>query len=153
MKSFKFPLKSLRTLRQQRESSAQQSYARSLVKCDSAMRLLLLAEEALKTAREMLGRELQGGAPAARVANLRTWCTVLEIRCHEAAAFLAEARRNAGEAQRLITAAARDREALDRFHDKSQRLWQREFQAAEQKMFDELAVQRQSAGLEKSLLN
>jgi flagellar export protein FliJ len=153
MRTFKFPLESLRTLRQQRESTAQQAYARALAKCDSAMRLLLLAEEALKAAREMLGRDLQAGAPAARIANLRTWCAALEIRCQEGAAFVAEARRNAGQAQRLMTAAAREREALDRFHDKAQRHWQREFQTEEQKMFDELAVQRQSTGFEKSLLN
>ena len=98
--------------------------------------------------------ELQAGATAGRIVNLRTWCTVLEIRRNECAAALAEARRNADDAFRLMTAAAREREALDRFHDKSQHLWQRAFHADEQKMFDELAVQRQSAaGLEKSPLN
>jgi flagellar export protein FliJ len=91
---------------------------------------------------------------AGRIVNLRTWCTVLEIRRNERAAAYAEARRDANDAFRLLTAAAREREALDRFHEKSQRLWQREFQADEQKMFDELAVQRQAAPLlEKSRLN
>ena len=55
----------------------------------------------------------------------------------------AEARRAANDAFRLMTVAVREREALDHFHDKSRRLWQRAFQAEEQKMFDELAVQRQ----------
>jgi flagellar export protein FliJ len=153
MKTFHFPLESIRTLRQQRERAAQQQYARALAVCDRAARALELAEATLKTGQERLGRELQAGAPAARLAHLRTWCTVLEIRRHEGAAAAEEARRKAGEAQRLMTAAAREREALDRFHEKSQLRWQREFQAEEQKMFDELAVQRQPAGLEKSLLN
>jgi flagellar export protein FliJ len=145
MKAFNFPLESLRTLRKQRERAAQQRYSRALVLCQGAERVLQLAEEELKTSHRMLMGELKTGATAARIVNLRTWCTVLEIRRNECSAALAETRRSATEALGLMTAAAREREALDRFHDKSQYLWQRAFQADEQKMFDELAVQRQSA--------
>ena len=45
MKAFNFPLESLRTLRQQREQAAQQRYARTLVLCDGATRMLQLADE------------------------------------------------------------------------------------------------------------
>lgn len=154
MKAFNFPLESLRTLRKQREQAAQQRYARTLVLCDGAARVLHLAEEELKAGHTMLIGELETGATAGRIIHLRTWCSVLEIRRNECLAALAEAKRNANDAFRLLTAAAREREALDRFHDKSQRLWQRAFHADEQKMFDELAVQRQAAPmLEKSHLN
>jgi len=154
MKAFHFPLESLRTLRQQREQAAQQKYSRALVLCDGATRALQLAEDELQAGRQMLTGELAAGAAAARILNLRTWCTVLEIRRNESAAALAEARRNAGEAFRLMTIAVREREALDHFHDKSLRLWQRAFSAAEQKVFDELAVQRQPPSLlERPLLN
>ena len=154
MKAFNFPLESLRTLRQQREQAAQQRYARTLVLCDGATRMLQLADEELQAGRSMLVGELETGATAERIINLRTWCTVLEIRRHECAAALVEAQRNANEAFKLMTAAAREREALDRFHDKSQAVWRHAFQAEEQKMFDELAVQRQGTPmLEKSLLN
>jgi flagellar export protein FliJ len=154
MKAFNFPLESLRTLRKQRERSAQQRYARALVVCDGAARVWQLAEEELKTGHAMLVGELETGTTADRIIKLRTWCTVLEIRRNECAAAHAEARRDANDAFRLMTAAAREREALDRFHEKSHTLWQRAFQADEQKMFDELAVQRQSApALEKSRLN
>jgi flagellar export protein FliJ len=154
MKAFNFPLESLRTLRKQREQAAQQRYARMLVLCDGAARVLQLAEEELTAGHTMLVGELETGATAGRIINLRTWCSVLEIRRNECLAALAEAKRNANDAFRLLTAAAREREALDRFHDKSQRLWQRAFHADEQKMFDELAVQRQPAPmLEKSHLN
>lgn len=151
MKAFNFPLESLRTLRKQRERAAQQRYARTLVLCEGAERVLQLADEELKSGRAMLINELEGGATAARIVNLQTWCVVLGIRRNECAAGLTEARRNASDAFRLMTAAAREREALDRFHDKSQHLWQRAFHADEQKMFDELAVQRQTSPLEKSL--
>jgi flagellar export protein FliJ len=154
MKAFHFPLESLRTLRQQREQAAQQQYSRALVLCDSATRGLQLAGDELQAGRQLLTGELAAGATAARIVNLRTWCTVLEIRRNECAAALAEARRHAGEAFRLMTTAIREREALDRFHDKSLGLWQRAFNAAEQKMFDELAVQRQPPSLlERPLLN
>ena len=154
MKAFNFPLDSLRTLRKQREQMAQQRYARALVLCDGAERVLRLAEGELTTGHAMLTNELGHGATAGRIISLRTWCTVLEIRRNECAAALAEARRDAGEAFRFLTAAAREREALDNFHAKSQRVWQRECQMSEQKMFDELAVQRQSSPmLEKSRLN
>ena len=154
MKAFSFPLESLRTLRKQRERTAQQRYARALVACDGAARVLQLAEQELKTGHAMLVGELETGATASRIINLRTWCTVLEIRRNECAASFAEAKRNANDAFRLMTAAAREREALDRFHEKSHMIWQRAFHADEQKMFDELAVQRQAAPtLEKSRLN
>jgi flagellar export protein FliJ len=154
MKAFNFPLESLRTLRQQRERAAQQRYARALVLCDGAARVLQLAEEELKTSHASLLGELAKGTTADRILQLRTWGTVLEIRRNECAAAFTEARRDANDAFRLMTAAAREREALDRFHDKSHSLWQRAFHADEQKMFDELAVQRQSVPLlEKSRLN
>jgi flagellar export protein FliJ len=154
MKAFNFPLESLRTLRKQRESAAQQRYARALVVCEGALRVLKLAEGELRAGQVMLLDELRTGVTAGRIVNLRTWCSVLEIRRNECVAALAEARRTASEALQLMTAAVRDREALDRFHDKSQQLWQRAFHAEEQKMFDELAVQRQTPVIfEKPLLN
>lgn len=144
MKAFNFPLESLRTLRKQRERTAQQRYARALVVCDNATRLLQHAEEDLRNGHAMFVCELEAGSTAGRLVNLRTWCAVLEIRRNECLTALAEARRDANDVFRLMTAAAREREALDRFHDKSQHLWQRAFHADEQKMFDELAVQRQA---------
>jgi flagellar export protein FliJ len=154
MKAFNFPLESLRTLRKQREQAAQQRYARALVLCDGAARVLQLAEAEMKAGHALLVSELETGATAGRIIHLRTWCSVLEMRRNESAAAYAEARHAAHDAFRLMTAAAREREALDRFHEKSHTLWQRAFQADEQKMFDELAVQRQSApALEKSRLN
>lgn len=154
MKAFNFPLESLRTLRKQREQAAQQRYARALVVCDGAARVLQLAEEELKAGHAMLIGELATGVTAGRIINLKTWCSVLEIRRNECLAALAEAKRDANDAFRLLTAAAREREALDRFHDKSHAVWQRAFHADEQKMFDELAVQRQAAPVfELSQLN
>jgi flagellar export protein FliJ len=147
MKAFNFPLESLRTLRKQREQAAQQRYSRALVLCDGALRVLQLSEQELLTGHAILNAELAQGSTAARIINLRTWCTVLEIRRNESAAALNEARAAANEAFRFMTAAVRDREALDKFHEKSRRVWERTSQLDEQNMFDELAIQRQGGPL------
>ena len=68
MKAYNFPLESLRTLRKQREQVAQQRYARALVLCDGAARVLQLAEEELKAGalaayagrRARKGRKVEG---------------------------------------------------------------------------------------------
>ena len=145
MKAFHFPLESIRVLRQQRERTAQQAYARALTKCDTLARKLHVAEEKLAEGRAAVIYELEHGAAASHIVGLRTWCVVLEVRSHECESALAEARRAAAQAFQALTLAVREREALDRFHEKSRRAWAHEAQLAEQKIFDELAVQRQSA--------
>src|ERR1019366_6185891 len=119
MKAFNFPLESLRTLRKQREQAAQQRYARTLVFCDGVARLLQLAEEELKAGHALLMGELENEATADRIIKLRTWRAGLEVRGNECAAAYDEGRRDANDGFRLMTAAAREREALDRFHGKS----------------------------------
>lgn len=154
MKGFSFPLESIRVLRQQRERAAQQRYSRSLTQRDSAEGVLKLAGSELAAGYKLLEQEMAHGAGASRIIHLRTWCNVLEIRLHESEAALEEARKVATECFNLMCAARRDRETLDRFHDKSHATWQRHCQQAEQKMLDELAVQRQSApALEHNRIN
>ena len=143
MKAFKFPLESLLTLRQQREQSAQQKYSQALARCDEAARALKLAETELLTGHAMLDHELSNGASAARIMNLQMWCKVLEARRKECATALAGAQLEANEAFRAMTTAVREREALDKFYEKSRRVWERALLNAEQKIFDELAIQRQ----------
>jgi flagellar export protein FliJ len=155
MRAFNFPLESLRTLRKQREQAAQQRYAQALVMCEGARRLLQLADEELRSSHAFLAKELTTGATAGRIVHLQTWCTVLRTRRNECQARLDEARQAADDAFRLLTAASRERESLDRFHEKSHQRWQRATAAEEQMNFDEMAVQRQSgpAKFEEPLLN
>ncbi len=154
MKTFSFPLESIRVLRQQRERSAQSRYARALTVCESAERFLHTANEELTAGYAMLSEELNHASTIVRLTQIRTWCAVLEIRFHEAEASLNEAKRAAAEAFNFLCAATRDRETLDRFHEKSRRAWQRICQQSEQKILDELAVQRSSSpALEANRLN
>lgn len=154
MRAFNFPLESIRLLRQQRERAAQQRYARALTLCDGAERVLKIADAELAASYAMLSDELTRATSISRLIHLRTWSAVLEIRLHECEAALQNARDAATETFNFLCAATRDRETLDRFHDKSRRTWERQCQRAEQTMLDELAVQRPSAPtLERSRLN
>jgi flagellar export protein FliJ len=141
MTRFKFPLESLRVLRKQKERAAQQRYARALTVCNKAENQLQSAFVELKAGWNSFSRELAAGVAVVRLTHLRTWCTVLEIRWHERKAALAEARRIAGLAFQEMISATRDREGLDRFHDKARRTHEQEILREEQKNFDEMAVQ------------
>ena len=141
MKPFHFTLEPLRVLRQQKERAAQQRYARALAACSEAERRLEEAGSELLVGWNLLGHELGIGITADRLANLRTWCKVLEIRRNQCQAALNEARLAAEAIFQEMAAAVRDREALDRFHDRSRRAHDREALREEQKTFDELAVQ------------
>lgn len=141
MKPFHFPLESLRVLRQQKEQTAQQHYAKRLAACDQAAVQLQNAITELNTGWNLFARELEQGVAAVRLTQLQLWCRVLETRRNDRQTALAEACRVAELARLEMIAAARDREALDRFYEKSRRAHQRKAQQEEQKTLDELAVQ------------
>lgn len=142
MKPFRFSLESLRTLRQQKERVAQQHYARALAAGEAAAARLADADRELAAAWERLVTELSDGAAAAQILGRRAWCATLETRRNERQSALNEARRAAEKAFQEMVVAVRDREALDRFCEKSRRAHALGVQREEQKMFDELAVQK-----------
>jgi len=145
MKPFRFSLESLLVLRRQKERASQQQYARALTACEEIRLQLQRATAELAEGWNLLSHELTQGIAASRLASLRTWCKVLEIRWNERKVSLGEARRAADLAFQEMIIAARDREALDRFYDKSRRAHDRAVQYEEQKTFDELAVQLNGA--------
>ena len=144
MKTFHFSLESLRVLRQQKEQMAQQRYARALTACEQAELQFKHSSAELTAGWNLLNRGLEHGITADRLAQLETWCKVLKIRRNEGMAALDEARNAAGRAFRDMTLAARDREALDRFYDKSRQAYVHQAEYEEQKNLDELAVQLSS---------
>lgn len=141
MKPFHFSLESLRVLRQQKERAAQQRYAAALTLCHEAELQLQRSTTELALGWNLLGRELEQGIVAGRLACFQTWCKALETRWNERKAAVDEARRAAEVAFQEMVSAARDREALDRFHEKTRRAHDHLVQREEQKIFDELAVQ------------
>lgn len=141
MKEFTFPLESLRVLRKQKESAAQQRYAKALAACKRAETQLIDAAVELEAGQNQAERELANGITAGHLASLRNGCLVLEIRWRERQAALMEARRVAGLIFREMAVATREREGLDQFHDKACRAHEQEVRRTEQKTFDEMATQ------------
>jgi flagellar export protein FliJ len=141
MKEFTFPLESLRVLRKQKESAAQQRYAKALAACKRAETQLIDAAVELEAGQNQAERELANGITAGHLASLRNGCLVLEIRWRERQAALMEARRVAGLIFREMAVATREREGLDQFHNKARRAHEQEVRRTEQKTFDEMATQ------------
>ena len=91
-----------------------------------------------------LGLELSNGTESTEVLRTRAWCNVLELRLKERTVALEKARLDVDQFWREMLTASRDREALDRFHDKARRGYDRDAQRAEQKELDELALSRRN---------
>ncbi len=141
MKPFQFTLEPLRVLRGQKERAAQRRYVQALAACNLAERQLEDAATELMAGWKVLGEELCRGVDSNRLNRLHTWCKVLEIRRNERQAQADKVRQTAEQLFQEMTLASRDREALDKFRDKSRHAYERQAQREEQNMFDELAVQ------------
>jgi len=83
MRTFRFPLQSLRVLREQKERTAQKRYADALRACDEAAAQLKLAGDELSASWTALARDLATGVTAMELLRARAWCNVLELRLKE----------------------------------------------------------------------
>ena len=142
MKPFRFPLQSIRVLRERKEQVAQQRFAQAMLACEEAAFQLQTASDALAAGWNSLCEELSTGVVATRLIRTRAWCSVLEQRQKDRATALQHARRLMDAAWKEMMLATRDREALDRYHDKCRRAHDREVQRDDQKHLDELGVRR-----------
>jgi flagellar export protein FliJ len=140
MKTFRFPLQSLRVLREQKEHAAQKRFADALRLCEDAAAQVKAAGEELSACWGTLGRELSSGVAAIDLLRTRAWCNVLELRLKERASLLEKARHTVDTMWNEMMLATRDREALERYHSKKRRAYDRKARAEEQKALDELAV-------------
>jgi len=140
MKTFRFPLQSLRVLREQKEQVAQKRFADALRACEEAAAQVKAASEELSACWGTLSRELTAGVAALDLLRTRAWCNVLELRLKERAGLLEKARLAVDAVWRDMMLATRDREGLDRYHHKKRRAYDRKVRAEEQKALDELGV-------------
>jgi flagellar export protein FliJ len=140
MKPFRFSLQSLRVLREQKEQAAQKHYTETLQLCEAAAAQVKQASDELAACWTTLCNKLSDGVNATDLLRTRAWCNVLELRLKERANALESARREVDSVWREMMFATRDREALDRFHDKRRRNYDQEAQREEQKGLDELAL-------------
>jgi flagellar export protein FliJ len=140
MKTFRFSLQSLRLLREQKERVAQKRYVEASRTSDEAAAQLDLNTQELAASWMILCEEVAEGVTFAKLRQTRAWCGVLERRAGELAAALRKAQEATHQAWREMALASRDREALDRLHDKSRRAYNREAQRDEQKQLDEMGL-------------
>ncbi|MFO1476580.1 MAG: flagellar export protein FliJ [Verrucomicrobiota bacterium] len=145
MKPFRFSLQPIRVLREQREREAQKAFAAAMRLCEEAALQLQLASDELASGWNALCQELSDGVSATKLVRTRAWCNVLEFRQKECNAALLRARRMMDDAWKDMMACTRDRETLDRYHDKCRAAWQREAGREEQKNLDELGLRRATA--------
>ena len=146
MKPFRFTLQSVRVLRERKEQVAQQNYADKLRRHERAVAGLQRANDELAASWEALCHELSQGSAAAELRRARSWCGALETRQKEFAVELQQAAYALEAASRELMNAARDRQALDRLHDKHRATYNRESQREEQKLLDEMGLRTNPNG-------
>jgi flagellar export protein FliJ len=141
MKPFRFPLETLRTLRQHKEEEARERYAKTLRACEEAAARVQAASVELTACWKTLCDKLAAGVTGDELLRARAWCNVLELRVRERAAALEQARHAVDAVWNELMIATREREGLDRLHEKRRRTYDRDVQREEQKNLDELALQ------------
>ena len=140
MKPFRFSLQSVRVLRERKEQLAQQRYAEAIRAHDLAGVRWQRAREELAQQWRNLAHTIARGAEAAELRRAQAWGAALETRQQERAAELQSARSARDRALQELTEAARDRQALERLHDRHRLAHDRSAQRAEQKVLDEMGL-------------
>ena len=144
MKKWKFSLEAVRNLKQRLEEEAPQKHAEALVKLNQARALLGQTEENLAAAaRDCAGKTMKS---AAGLLQLNQYMSVLEEQKKEREAACREAEKQVALARAHLEKVAREREILDRLHDRKKAEHQFHMARQEQKWLDEMA-QRVRRGL------
>ena len=142
MKRFRFPLESVRALREHKEREAQQRYAAAIRASEEAARRLEVLSLELESCWSTLREQLVARTSAQALARGNAYAAVLEERRRQLTAALRTAQERVELTWRSLVAAARDRTMLDRYR---QRLLQRHGGAVlreEQKTLDEIGCRR-----------
>jgi flagellar export protein FliJ len=141
MKPFHFTLEPLRSLRKHKEDEARERYAQTVRACEEAAARVQAASVELTACWKTLCETLAAGVTGDDLLRARAWCNVLELRVKERANALEQARLAVDAVWKELLVATRERETLDKFHDKRRRAYERQLQREEQKNLDELAIQ------------
>ena len=144
MKSFRFPLQPIRVLREQKEHDAQLRYARAQRACEEAAERVQRTRDELESCWAALRDHTKGEVSVITLLRMRAWGNMLEQRLKEHQALLEAARAALQGVWNDLLLATRDRETLDRFHDRCRRAYDLQTRRAEQKELDELALRGRS---------
>ena len=138
MKRFRFPLESVRTLREQKEREARQQYAATVRACNEVVSRLQIVNLELESCWIFVREQLVARTAALALAHASSYAGALEERQRKIQAELHAAQARVEAAWQALLCATRARETLDRYHDKLLRVHRREAQREEQKFLDEL---------------
>jgi flagellar export protein FliJ len=142
MKSFRFTLEAVLTLRQRQEQTALEQYAQTLLARQQAVAKLENAQRELNASMQELRQQLAAGCTAAQAAQAHDYQRSLGRRRDECTQALGTAERRVNAAMQAMLAARRQREIVDKFFDKQKLSHLRGLARNEQKMLDDLASRR-----------
>ncbi|MSU61733.1 MAG: hypothetical protein EXS31_04945 [Pedosphaera sp.] len=142
MKSFRFSLQALLTLRQRQENIAQEEYARTLRSQRSAESSLDQADRAMTAGWAALSQMVENGCTVADITRQRDYCRLLAEQRDDAIKGVEVAKLHAKLAMQLMLDARRQRELVDKTRDKQHDRHLRLVQVAEHKFNDEMAARR-----------
>jgi flagellar export protein FliJ len=139
MKPFRFPLQVLQALREHKEQVALTCYAAALRAAEEAARRLEANQLELQACWAVSQKLLAAGSPASELGRVQSYHQFLQERRLE----LERARREAGQkvarTWQELRSAMRDRQALEKYHDKQRQAYDLLAQREAQKQLDEMA--------------
>ena len=145
MRSFRFTLEAVRTLRQRQENEALEQYARALLARQQVLDLLEAFHQRIADDFAQMRQLMAGGCTAARAAQAQAYHRTLEKLRDENVALLGQAERHVNAASQAMLAARQQREIVDVYREKQQAAHQRLELREEQKILDEFALRRVTA--------
>ena len=142
MKSFRFSLQAVLTLRQRQERFALEAYAAALLARHQAVERVKAIDLELAAAWNILRRQQDTGCSAAEMAQAREFSESLSRRRNAASTALMSAERGVNLSLQNLLEARRQREIVDACHDKQKLVHQREQARQENRLLDDLAGRR-----------
>lgn len=151
MKSFRYRLQAVLTVREQAEREAQLRFARACAQAQSAEKRLRSAEEALAASDKIRRERLGTGSSGGELEQLRLHAALLAELRQRSAGEVAEARQKLEATRQQLASATKAREALVRLRDRQRRAHEYASVRAEQKVMDELAGQGPRLGATEAI--
>jgi flagellar export protein FliJ len=142
MKTFRFTLEAVRTLRQRQEQEALENYARALLARQQVLAALTDMDQRIGRDFTQMRKLLSGPCTAAQAAQAQNFHASLEKKRDECVAALGHAERRLNAASQAMLAARQKRETVDIYREKQQAAHQRLELREEQKILDEFAIRR-----------
>ena len=142
MKTFRFTLEAVRTLRQRQEQEALEHCARALLARQQVLAALTDIDQRIGRDFTQMRKLLAGPCTAAQAAQAQNFHAALEKKREECVAALGQAERRLNAASQAMLAARQKRETVDVFREKQQVTHQRLQMREEQKTLDEFASRR-----------